>query len=186
MKGIWNHLRCADYLCSRPEVDPERLGVIGHSLGGHNALFAAAFDERLKVVVSSCGWTPFHDYKGGKLEGWTSDRYMPRIRDAYGLDPGRVPFDFHEVVAAIAPRAFLSVSPLGDDNFAVAGVRKAIAEASRVYALLGVPDRLAARYPDCGHDFPPAERQATYAFIDRILKHEPPRGGEGQGEARHE
>ncbi len=59
MKGIFNHMRCVDYLISRAEVDPERIGVIGHSLGGHNSLFVAAFDERIKVIVSSCGWTPF-------------------------------------------------------------------------------------------------------------------------------
>src|SRR5262249_37085821 len=34
MKGIWNHMRCVDYLQSLPEVDPDRIGVIGHSLGG--------------------------------------------------------------------------------------------------------------------------------------------------------
>ena len=59
MKGIFNHMRAVDLLCERPEVDPERIGVIGHSLGGHNAMFVGAFDERLKVIVSSCGWTPF-------------------------------------------------------------------------------------------------------------------------------
>jgi putative membrane-bound dehydrogenase-like protein len=174
MKGIVNHVRAVDLLASRPEVDPERIGVIGHSLGGHNAIFAAAFDERLKVVVSSCGWTPFHDYYGGKLAGWTSDRYMPRIRDVHGLDPDRVPFDFHEVVAALAPRAFISVSPLHDDNFSVDGVRKAVAAARAVYELLGAPERLVARHPDCGHDFPPEERSAAYDLIDRALAHAPP------------
>ena len=49
MKGIVNHMRCVDYLISRREVDGKRIGVIGHSLGGHNALFVAAFDKRLKA-----------------------------------------------------------------------------------------------------------------------------------------
>jgi dienelactone hydrolase len=171
MKGIFNHLRCVDYLAARDDVDPERIGVIGHSLGGHNAMFAAAFDPRLKVIVSSCGWTPFHDYYGGKLAGWTSDRYMPRIRDVYGSDPDHVPFDFHEVVAALAPRPFFSNSPLGDDNFDAAGVRKAAAEAGKVYALLGAADNLIIRQPDCGHDFPPAERRAAYGLLDRTFGH---------------
>ena len=51
MKGIVNHRRAVDLLVSLPEVDPERIGVIGHSLGGHNSLFVAAFDERIKAVV---------------------------------------------------------------------------------------------------------------------------------------
>ncbi len=175
MKGIFNHMRCVDLLLTREEVDPERIGVIGHSLGGHNAMFVGAFDERLKVIVSSCGWTPFHDYMGGKIAGWTGDRYMPRLRDVYGLDPDRVPFDFDEVVAALAPRAFFSNSPLEDDNFAVAGVKKGIAAAKPVYELLGAADRLVVRYPDCGHDFPPDIRREAYAFIDRVLNHQPAR-----------
>lgn len=170
MKGIFNHLRCVDYLTSRADVDAERIGVIGHSLGGHNAMFAAAFDLRLKAIVSSCGWTPFHDYYGGKLAGWSSDRYMPKIRDEYGNDPDRMPFDFHEVVAALAPRPFYSNSPQRDENFDAAGVRKAAAEARKVYALLGAADQLVIDQPDCEHDFPPAQREAAYRVLDAALK----------------
>jgi acetyl esterase/lipase len=173
MKGIVNHLRAVDLLAERAEVDPQRIGVIGHSLGGHNALFAAAFDERLKVVVTSCGWTPFHDYYGGKIAGWTSDRYMPRLRDAYGLDPNKVPFDFYEVLAAIAPRAVFSNSPLHDDNFDVAGVRKAQAAAREVFELHDASAQLKVVYPDCGHDFPSEVRDQAYQFVDRVLKHSP-------------
>jgi len=171
MKGIFNHMRCVDLLQSLAEVDPERIGVIGHSLGGHNAMFVAVFDPRLKIVVTSCGWTPFHDYYGGNIRGWTSDRYMPRLNDVYHLDPDRVPFDFYEVVAALAPRTMFSNSPLGDDNFAVAGVKKAAAKAEAVYTLLGAKDRLIVRMPDCGHDFPEETRLEAYRLIDRVLGH---------------
>lgn len=173
MKGIFNHMRAVDLLCARPEVDPARIGAIGHSLGGHNAMFVGLFDERIQVIVSSCGWTPFHNYYGGKLDGWTSDRYVPAIREVYGLDPDRVPFDMYEIVAGFAPRAFFSVSPLHDDNFDVEGVRKVIAGARGIYELLGAADRLQVRYPDGPHDFPPQERFEAYAFIDRILEHTP-------------
>ncbi len=144
MKGIFNHMRAVDLLQSRPEVDPARIGTIGHSLGGHNAMFVGVFDERIKVIVSSCGWTPLHDYYHGKLDGWTSDRYVPSIRDKYGLDPDKVPFDMYEIVAALAPRGFFSNSPLHDNNFEVAGVRKAIAEARGIYELLGAPRAVAS------------------------------------------
>jgi dienelactone hydrolase len=175
MMGVFNHMRGVDLLQMRAEVDPARIGAIGHSLGGHNAMFVGAFDQRLKVIVSSCGWTPTHDYYGGKLAGWAQDRYMPRIRDVYGLDADRVPFDFCEVVAAFAPRAFFSNSPLGDSNFDVVGVKKAEPKAREIYALLGTGDRLQIRYPRCDHDFPPAIRREAYAFIDWILGHKPSR-----------
>lgn len=175
MKGIFNHMRCVDLLQARPEVDPQRIGVIGHSLGGHNAMFVAVFDTRIKVIVSSCGWTPFHDYYHGKIAGWTSDRYMPRLRDVYQLDPDRVPFDFYEVVAALAPRAFFSSSPIHDSNFQVTGVRKAIPIALQVYNLLHAADKLAVTYPDSQHDFPPQARRQAYRFIDAQLSHKPTR-----------
>jgi dienelactone hydrolase len=175
MKGVFNHMRCVDLLQSRPEVDPRRIGVMGHSLGGHNAMFVGAFDERLKVIVSSCGWTPFHDYYGGNIRGWTSDRYMPRLNDVYRLDPDRLPFDFYEVVAALAPRAFFSSSPLHDGNFGVRGVRKAEQKAGQVFTLLDVRDRFVVRYPDCDHDFPPHVRREAYRFVDRVLRHAPSR-----------
>jgi acetyl esterase/lipase len=169
MKAIWNNIRAVDLLESLPEVDADRIGCIGHSLGGHNAMFTAAFDQRLKAVVSSCGFNGFHHYYKGDLSGWTSDRYMPRIRELYGNDPDRVPFDFHEIVAAIAPRAFFTNSPLSDDNFEVEGVRQAVDEAQKVYDLLGAKGKLRAVYPDAGHDFPEEIRRDAYEWLARQL-----------------
>ena len=75
-------------------------------------------------------------------------------------------------MAALAPRAFFSVSPVRDSNFDVAGVRKAEPVARKVFELLGAADNLQVKYPECEHDFPDDMRQAAYAFIDRILKHQ--------------
>lgn len=182
MKGIFNHMRCVDLLQAREDVDPERIGVIGHSLGGHNAMFAAAFDTRLKVIASSCGWTLMDYYDigeeaakqyGGRLGPWAQDRYMPLLRDKYKLDAEKIPFDFDEVIAALAPRAFFSNSPVNDSNFDVKGVSKGISAASEVYRFLGAEDNLQVRYPDAEHDFPPAVRLQAYRFIDKILEHTP-------------
>jgi dipeptidyl aminopeptidase/acylaminoacyl peptidase len=169
MKAIYDNMRAVDLLQSLPEVDPERIGCIGHSLGGHNALFTAAFDERIKAVASSCGFTRFARYMGGDLTGWTSERYMPWIAERYGKSPERMPFDFPEVLAAIAPRQVFIVAPVRDDNFDVTGVRESIAAAAPVFALLGAPQRLQVVYPDAGHDFLDAEREAAYKGLDAAL-----------------
>ena len=180
MKAIWNNLRAVDLLETLPQVDASRIGVIGHSLGGHNSLFTAVFDERLKAVVSSCGFTPFHDYYGGKVAGWTSDRYMPRIRDVYENNADKIPFDFYEILGVLAPRGFFSNSPVNDSNFDVGGVRKAFAKAGEVYALFEKDEtkpnggrttvkRLMLATPNAPHDFPEAERQAAYQWLDTIL-----------------
>jgi pimeloyl-ACP methyl ester carboxylesterase len=180
MKAIFNHIRCVDLLQSRKDVDPERIGVIGHSLGGHNAIFVAAFDPRLKVVVSSCGWTLFDYYNagdevtkkyGGKLGPWAQTRYMPLIKDKYELNADKMPFDFDEVIAALAPRPFFSNSPVGDANFDVKGVKAGIQNISKVYQLFNATNNLQVRYPDAGHDFPPETRLAAYEFIDKTLNH---------------
>lgn len=179
MQGIFNHMRCIDYLQSRNDVIHDKIGVIGHSLGGHNAIFLGAFDERLKIVVSSCGWTMMTHYDagkpvterfGGKLGPWAQDRYMPLIRDKYNLNAAQLPVDFDEIIATIAPRYFLSNSPTGDENFNVDGVKLGIANAYPIYKLLGVADRLQAYYPEAGHDFPDAVRKAIYEEMDAVLK----------------
>jgi pimeloyl-ACP methyl ester carboxylesterase len=170
MKGIWNHMRCVDLLQSLSEADPERIGVLGHSLGGHNSLFVAAFDERIRCVVSNCGFNSFPHYMNGDLQGWSHEGYMPRIRTEYDCDPAKMPFDFPEVVAAIAPRPLLASAPLRDSNFAVAGVKECIADAAPVYELLDAAEKLQANYPDCDHNFPDDVREVAYSFLDRWLK----------------
>jgi dienelactone hydrolase len=176
MKAISDNMRCIDLLLSREDVDPKTIGCIGHSLGGHNALFTAAFDARIGIAVTSCGWTPFHYYYGGKkLMNWAQDRYMPRVSTVYGNDPDRMPFDFAEVIAAIAPRAVYSNSPLHDENFDVEGVRIGSAEAMKVFELLGAPDRLIVRYPDYAHDFEDESRREAYRFMDAQLGYDPVR-----------
>ncbi|GIW94197.1 MAG: hypothetical protein KatS3mg110_2238 [Pirellulaceae bacterium] len=169
IKAIWDNMRAVDLLESLPEVDPDRIAVIGHSLGGHNALFTAAFDQRIRAVVTSCGFTAFHHYYGGNLAGWTSDRYMPRIAAEYGNDPDRVPFDFYEVLAAIAPRAVFVNAPIHDSNFAVEGVQKIEQKCRQVYGLWNQPPPRFV-YPDCGHDFPPEVRQEVYDWLDKVLR----------------
>lgn len=173
MKGIWNHRRAVDLLQSLPQVDRNRIGAIGHSLGGHNALFVAAFDPRIKAVVTSCGFNSFFAYAGGDLTGWSHAGYMPRIASVYGKDPNRMPFDFTGVLAAIAPRPVLINAPLGDDNFPVDGVRDCLRAADPVYRLLGAKEKLVALHPDCGHDFPPAARSAAYRQLDLWLRNKP-------------
>ncbi|MDG2125505.1 MAG: alpha/beta fold hydrolase [Verrucomicrobiales bacterium] len=169
MKGIWDHLRCVDLLVETSEVDGGRIGAIGHSLGGHNAIFLGLYDRRVKVVVSSCGWTPFRDYYEGRLSGWSGARYLPRIEAEYGADPGRVPFDFYGLVAALAPRAFFSNSPTGDGNFEYRGVEKVVPGARAIYSLYGVPEKLRLVFPECGHDFPEEVRFEAYRFLGREL-----------------
>ena len=169
MLAIWNNSRAVDLLCSLPEVDPRRIGAIGHSLGGHNTLFTSVFEPRIKVAVTSCGFTSFPRYMKGDLTGWTSNRYMPRISAVYGKDPSRMPFDFPEVLAAIAPRAVFISAPTRDDNFDLQGVKNSVDAAAGVFRLLGAPDKLQLRAPEGGHDFQEETRLESYGYLAKEL-----------------
>jgi pimeloyl-ACP methyl ester carboxylesterase len=168
MKAIWNNLRALDLLQTLDEVDPERIGVIGHSLGGHNSIFTALFDPRIKAVVSSCGFNAFPYYYEGKIAGWSHQGYMPRLKERYQLDLKQVPFDFPELIGALAPRHFFTNSPIHDANFAVEGVKVCMESAEPVYRMVG--GDLEAIYPDAEHAFPENSRKAAYGFLDAHLK----------------
>ncbi|MBL8828983.1 MAG: dienelactone hydrolase family protein [Planctomycetaceae bacterium] len=171
LKGVVNHRRGVDLLAARPEVDPTRIGVVGHSLGGHNALFLAACDERVRAVVSSCGFGVFAKHNHGNVAAWSSRYYMPRIKTIYGDDPRQIPFDFTELLAALAPRAVFVNAPLHDEpDFEVSGVRDCLAAALPIYRdIYHAEAKLHAEYPDAGHTFPAAQRQAMLAFLDQHL-----------------
>jgi hypothetical protein len=167
MKAIWDNRRGLDVLDTLAFVKPGAYAAIGHSLGGHNAIYTAAFDERIKVAVSNCGLDSYRDYMKGNIKGWTSDRYMPKL---LGYPKGQTPFDFHEVVAAIAPRRVLIIAPKQDTNFqwwSAAAVAKA---ARDVFALYKAEANLRIEHPDVGHVFTPEMREEAYRFIAAGLK----------------
>lgn len=164
MKGIVNHRRGVSLLESLPGVSRGTVAAIGHSLGGHNALFLAAFEQRVWAVVTSCGFTSFAKYYGGNLKGWSHKGYMPRIESEYGCDPKRMPFDFTDVLAAIAPRPLFINAPVRDANFEVTGVDDCVEAVREMY---GKGGSLVVEHPECGHDFPVEVRRRAYDFLER-------------------
>ncbi|MBL9199270.1 MAG: hypothetical protein JNL39_02135 [Opitutaceae bacterium] len=176
MKAIWDNIRALDVLAATPGVSPRGFGAVGHSLGGHNSIYTAVFDDRIKAVVSSCGFDSYLDYYAERREvvwragqGWTQNRYMPRLADYAGRLP-EIPFDFHELIGALAPRAFLAISPKGDANFKWQSVDRVLAAARPVFALHGAAERIDVEHPDGEHDFPPAMRERAYGWLERFLR----------------
>lgn len=175
MKAIWDNVRALDVLAATPGVRTGGFAAIGHSLGGHNALFTAVFDERIRAVVTSCGFDSFLDYYGGQAkvwqpgQGWTQERYMPALA-RYAGRLGEIPFDFHEILAALAPRGVRVNAPTGDANFQWRSVDRVVAAARPVFRLLGAEERVVVEHPDSEHDFPPAQRQAAYRWLEEQLR----------------
>jgi hypothetical protein len=180
MKAIWNNIRGLDLLDAMPQVDANRIGCIGHGMGATSALLTAAFDYRIVATVTSCGFTSFARYKGGYLADWANERFMPRIRDQFGNDPAKVPFDFAEVFATLAPRSVYVSAPLRDDVSDVEGVKSTVAAAQTVYQFRsanagrggggGANAGIKAVYPDAGRDFPEDVRNDVYVWLGRLLR----------------
>lgn len=175
LKAVWDNLRGLDLLQSLPYVKRDALGAIGHSLGGHNAVYTAVFDDRIKAVVTSCGLDSYLDYYKGvdrvwhPEQGWCQTRYMLRLT-AFRGRLQEIPFDFHELIGALAPRHVLIVAPLQDSNFQHTSVDRIAAAARPVFELYGAAGNLQVEHPDCPHDFPPEMREKAYQLFDRVLK----------------
>lgn len=162
MKAIWDNVRGLDLLTSYAGCDPENFGAIGHSLGGHNSLYTAAFDERIKVAVTSCGFDSFRDYMNGNIKGWTSSRYMPKLLD---FAPDKYPFDFDTVLQAIAPRRVFVSAPKGDSNFKWDSVDRIVEKARKTSAI-----QVEVEHPEVGHSFPKEMRERAYEIIENLAK----------------
>ena len=176
MKAVWDNSRGLDLLSSLDFVDSSRgFGAIGHSLGGHNGIFTAVFDERITVLASSCGFDSFQDYYDGAKRfwffgaGWCQIRYMPRL-SRYKGRLEKIPFDFQELLGALAPRTVFVSAPLHDDNYRHKSVERCAAAARPIYKLLGGEGRLVIRHPDCDHNFPDKLREEAYRMIDSVLQ----------------
>jgi dienelactone hydrolase len=175
MKAIWDNKRGLDLFDGLSFVKHGNYGAIGHSLGGHNAIYTAVFDERIKVIVSSCGFDSFLDYYGGDPKnwqpgrGWCQERYMPRLAEYRGRLE-EIPFDFHELIAALAPRTVFINAPLEDSNFRASSVDEVVKAAAVVYRLYGTEKNLQVVHPPGGHDFPEEVREHAYEFVERELR----------------
>ena len=172
MKGIVNHMRAVDVLAfaagRRSRADrrhrplagrPQRDvcgGVRPAAEGDRRQLRLDALPRLLRRQDRRLDQRPLHAAAAERLRVESRPRAVRFLRGRGGA----------------GARGFFSNSPLGDGNFAVAGVKKAEVKARAVFALLGAADRLQIRYPDSGHDFPPAVRREAYAFVDQILQHQ--------------
>jgi hypothetical protein len=184
-KMVWDLSRAVDYLQTLDFVDPLRIGSVGHSHGGITTLFAMAFDERVKVGASNCGFDTFRI--DGNVWRWShATALMPRLgfyigsphinMDFYRAVPDseviQTPFEMHEMLSLIAPRPlFLSTS---DEDFVFPNggwsARQALARIEPVYELLGAPEHLSSYFFKAGHSFPSDASNNAYAWLERWLK----------------
>ncbi|MCP4537145.1 MAG: alpha/beta hydrolase [Chloroflexi bacterium] len=172
-KNVEDSLSAVDVLHTLDVVNRDHIGVIGHSHGGHNAIFAAALDDRVRACASNCGMSVFSEEE--ERLAWCEDEegeyaYIPALRPYFlqGQDP---PFDLHEVAALIAPRPWLNISAYFDFAY---GNQEFLAETGvrlyQVYDLYEQTDAFAYLMHGNNHSFPRYARDLAYAWLDRFLK----------------
>ena len=155
---IWDGMRAIDYLLTRKEVDPDRIGATGFSGGGTVSAYLGAFDDRVSVVVP-CSW-PTAYRKQLETKG---------VQDAetvliHGLEKG---ITFEDLVEVRAPKPTMLAFTTRDENMAFQGALDAFREAKNAYAAFGKEDNLEFVEDDYKHWMTPKIRLAIYSFFQQ-------------------
>lgn len=167
-KDAWDTSRLIDYLVTLPFIDPERIGMVGHSYGGHSTIFTTALEPRIKAAVANGPVSDFvhHGMHWAVPRGGGASQSMPNLRP-YVLDPTRpLPATFYEFTSLVAPRPLLvgqavgERRPMEEENAAAVG---------EVYRALGGGDRVKYVWYPGDHDFPPAMRRAAVEWFKRWI-----------------
>jgi len=168
----WEISCAVDYLSSLEVVDARRIGCMGHLLGGIVALFASVLDERLRAVVASSACASFRSQieNGSGRSIWCSGTgLLPILGFFEGEQASDLPFEYHEIVALIAPRPLFLCTPLRSEYFPREGLEEVASHLQNLYSFLGHPERLAIRYPHYFIFFPEELREETYQWLMRFL-----------------
>lgn len=173
-KDVWDNQRAVDYLQSLEFVDPEKIGMTGHSYGGHTTIFTTALEPRIKVAIANGPVSDFlhHGIHWGVPKGAGNSQSLPNLRP-YVIDHTiPLPLTFYEFTALIAPRPFLNGQavgerrPMEEENYAAV---------KQVYDALGVPGRVRYHWYAGDHDYPPEARRAMVEWFKRWFDSAPQR-----------
>jgi dienelactone hydrolase len=157
----WNSIRALDYLQSRPEVDPEKLGMTGRSGGGAYSWWTAAIDERVKVVAPIAGITDLHDHVvEGVVSGHCDCMFMVNTYR----------WDYAEVAALVAPRPLLIGNTDRDAIFPLAGVVRVHRQVAGIYKLLNAETNLALLITEGPHKDTQDLQVPVLRWFNRFLK----------------
>ncbi|MDF2439517.1 MAG: hypothetical protein JWN98_501 [Abditibacteriota bacterium] len=158
---VYDTLLATDYLTSRPEVDAERIGSMGLSMGSTMAWWHAALDERVKACVDICCLTDFQALiETHNLDGHGLYYYVPALLKH---------FSTAEINALICPRAHLSLAGNWDKLTPPAGLSRIDEALKRVYAQAGVPERWELVRYNTGHFETWDMRHRIVSFLKRFL-----------------
>ena len=150
------------YLARLPFVDSKRIGVTGSSGGGNQTVFFSVVDERVAAAAPTNAPCMIAEHAAAGSGAYCHCEAVP------GLVAAGV--EYHDLLAAIAPRPLRVFAGIRDPLFPIIGARKAVAEAAVAYGALGARDNCTLEEHYCDHSCPAAMREGTYRFFERTLK----------------
>jgi len=157
----WNGIRALDYLASRAEVDPARLGVTGRSGGGAYSWFVAALDERVRVAAPVAGITDLRNHViDGVVEGHCDCMYFGNTHR----------WDYPLLAALVAPRPLLLANSDKDDIFPLDGVLRTHRKVRQIYELHGAADRFGLLITEGPHRDTQDLQVPVFRWMNRWLK----------------
>ena len=164
-----------DALTNFDFVDTTKIFVAGYALGATVGLYTAALDDRIDGVVSVCGFTPMRlDTLGKGTEGIKACSHLHGLLPRLGFfvgNEGRIPYDFHEILACIAPRHILVIAPMLDKDAHLEDIRYCVDRAGDIYELYGASDKIQIYSPDDYNRFFGEMRERTYAWArERLIE----------------
>jgi dienelactone hydrolase len=150
-------------------IDHDRIVVAGYSLGATVGLYAAATDERIAGIVSVAGFTPMRTNTLNRgTEGIKTFSHLHGLQPRLGFFIGnesRIPVDFNEIIAAIAPRPVLVIAPEFDKYAHLQDIKTTVNEAEQVYKLFGKSDNIRLHVPWDINRFSPEMREKMYEWL---------------------
>ena len=165
----WNCVRALDYLQSRDEVDPERLGVTGRSGGGAYSWWIAAIDDRIRCAVPVAGITDLQNHVVAGMPGRFQDGCVEGHCDCmYMLNTYR--WDYAQVAALIAPRPLLISNTDRDGIFPLDGVYRIFKDVRRIYRLHDAADQVALHITAGGHADTQELRVHAFRWFNQYLR----------------
>jgi hypothetical protein len=157
---LWNAIRGLDLLSSRPEVDPERLGVTGISGGGSQSWYIAAADSRIKAVAPVCGASTLKAQITSRTIDGHCDCMMPI--NTYCQD-------FSDIGALIAPRPLLICQADRDGLNVIESVRELYRRTSKIYKFYNAEDNIGMIETPGGHSYHKLSREGIFSFFIKHL-----------------
>jgi dienelactone hydrolase len=154
-------IRTVDYLLTRPEVDPKRIGCVGLSVGGFRSCHLAALDDRVRAAVV-VGWMTSFPWQLRRQVRWTIGHTM--------LVPGLYQeMDYPDVASLAAPKPILVINGRKDTLFHPEGVQAAFDKLHSCYEKAGAPDHCQTRWYDTPHEFNAEMQAEAWAFLKAHL-----------------